>query len=64
MGKKQKIKWIQMACAWFAGCDKAATGFTPHPILGAVPTCDSCHKFATGEERQFPAETFKKVVPA
>ena len=39
------------ACAWFALCDRAATGTTPHPILGDVPTCDHCHRFATGETR-------------
>lgn len=39
-------------CQWFAGCFRAATGTTPHQILGEVPTCDRCHKFATGEVRQ------------
>jgi hypothetical protein len=34
-------------CRWFAGCKRAATGTTPHPVLGDVPTCDKCHKFAT-----------------
>jgi hypothetical protein len=29
-------------CEWFALCDRPATGTTPHPILGAVPTCDRC----------------------
>ena len=38
-------------CAWFAGCGRAATGTTPHPVLGDVPTCDRCHKFATGADR-------------
>lgn len=42
---------MQTYCEWFALCDRAATGTTPHPILGAVPTCDRCHEFATGEER-------------
>jgi hypothetical protein len=39
-------------CQWFAGCGRPATGTTPHPILPPVPTCDRCHKFATGKERQ------------
>jgi hypothetical protein len=29
-------------CEWFALCDRPATGFTPHPVLGSVPTCDRC----------------------
>ena len=29
-------------CMWFAACDNPATGTTPHPILGDVPTCDRC----------------------
>ena len=41
-------------CAWFAHCFELATGMTPHPILANVPTCDSCHKFATGEQRFHP----------
>jgi hypothetical protein len=38
-------------CAWFAYCENPATGVTPHPVLGDVPTCDRCHKFATGQDR-------------
>lgn len=34
-------------CGWFTFCFNLATGTTDHPILGAVPTCDSCHKFTT-----------------
>lgn len=34
-------------CGWFAGCENDATGETPHPILGNVPTCDSCAEWAT-----------------
>lgn len=34
-------------CEWFLHCNEPATGTTPHPILGDVPTCDRCHKFAT-----------------
>jgi hypothetical protein len=30
------------ACEWFALCANPATGTTPHPILGDVPTCDRC----------------------
>lgn len=33
-------------CEWFALCENPATGTTPHPILGAVPTCDRCAKRA------------------
>ena len=39
-------------CAWFARCTNEATGMTAHVILGAVPTCDRCHTFATGEDRR------------
>lgn len=38
-------------CEWFALCANEATGSTFHPILNDVPTCDRCHKFATGETR-------------
>jgi hypothetical protein len=34
-------------CQWFALCDRYATGTTPHPTLGEVPTCDRHHAFAT-----------------
>jgi hypothetical protein len=34
-------------CQWFAYCTNEATGTTPHPILGDVPTCDRCHRAAT-----------------
>lgn len=40
-----------VGCHWFARCDRNARGTTPHPVLGDLPTCDRCHKFATGEER-------------
>lgn len=40
------IKLIE-PCRWFAGCTNEATCTTPHPVLGDVPTCDRCHKFAT-----------------
>jgi len=33
-------------CQWFLRCGAPATGTTPHPILGAVPTCDRCAHFA------------------
>lgn len=39
--------WFVAPCAWFAGCTRQATGTTPHPVLGNVPTCDECHAFAT-----------------
>ena len=35
-------------CMWFLNCTRDATTTAPHPILGDVPTCDSCHEFATG----------------
>lgn len=34
-------------CDWFAGCERPATGYVPHPVLGNVSTCDKCHAFAT-----------------
>lgn len=34
-------------CEWFALCPNLATGTTPHPTLGDVPSCDRCHRFAT-----------------
>lgn len=40
-----------VGCHWFARCDRSATGMTPHSVMGDLPTCDRCHKFATGEER-------------
>lgn len=33
-------------CGWFATCENEATGTMPHPILGNVPTCDSCRQRA------------------
>lgn len=30
------------ACRYFALCDHDAVGTYPHPILGAVPTCQRC----------------------
>lgn len=38
-------------CQWFLRCDNAATGTTPHPVLGDVPTCDRCAAFATDNDR-------------
>jgi|HubBroStandDraft_6_1064221.scaffolds.fasta_scaffold27386_9 hypothetical protein len=38
-------------CQWFLRCQNAATGTTPHPVLGAVPTCDRCNAFAGGPPR-------------
>lgn len=38
-------------CRWFLKCRRPATGTTPHPVLGEVPTCDRCHRFATNKER-------------
>jgi hypothetical protein len=48
--KKSKSKPAPVpvqGCEWFALCPRPATGTTPHPVLGDVPTCDKCHKFAT-----------------
>lgn len=33
-------------CQWFLLCTNPATGTTPHPILGDVPTCARCDAFA------------------
>lgn len=36
-------------CEWFAGCQRPATGTTPHPAFPkGVPTCDRCAAFAKG----------------
>jgi len=43
---KKKISEAKQMCEWFARCKNPATGTTPHSILGKVPTCDRCHKFA------------------
>lgn len=47
-GDVDEVKVLQTVpvCGWFAGCDNPATGETPHPIIGAVPTCDACDAFA------------------
>lgn len=37
-----------VCCQWFVFCGVVATGLTPHPVLGQVPTCDRCHRFASG----------------
>lgn len=29
-----------VVCGWFAGCERLATGWTKHPVLGRVPTCE------------------------
>lgn len=34
-------------CQWFARCPYEATGYVFHPILGPVPTCDRCERFAS-----------------
>lgn len=33
-------------CRWFMRCQNTATSMTPHPILGEVPTCERCKRFA------------------
>jgi hypothetical protein len=35
-----------LVCEWFAGCDRPATGFVGHPVLGDVPVCEHCGAFA------------------
>lgn len=40
-----------ISCQWFACCPNVATGTLPHIALGDVPTCDSCHAFATDTVR-------------
>jgi hypothetical protein len=37
-------------CQWFLRCSQPATGTSPHPILGAVPTCARCAHFAAHGE--------------
>lgn len=35
--------WDQeVVCEWWAGCTNPATHYTPHPVLGQVPTCSTC----------------------
>ena len=46
--KRLKKKSKTQRCEWFLLCTNPATGSTPHPVLGKVPTCDRCHQFATG----------------
>ena len=29
-------------CEWFALCDREATRYRDHPVLGQVPICDQC----------------------
>lgn len=33
---------VAVICCQFALCENEATTQRPHPILGAVPTCDRC----------------------
>ena len=33
-------------CQWFLLCATPAIDTTPHPILGDVPVCHDCKKFA------------------
>lgn len=34
-------------CEWFALCDRPATTYVQHPVLGAVPCCQRCAERAT-----------------
>lgn len=36
-------------CKWFAGCTREAVTTVWHPVLGDVPVCAECDKFASGE---------------
>jgi hypothetical protein len=44
----------EVDCMWFVRCERPATGLTPHPALGDVPTCDRCAYFS--EHGEFPKE--------
>ena len=39
---RRKAASPEQLCAWYALCDKPATGTVAHPILGDVPICDRC----------------------
>jgi hypothetical protein len=46
---------VTRKCEWYALCDQSAAGTTPHPILGAVPICESCaakHGLTISKEEQ------------
>ncbi len=48
--KAAKTQWrnTEKACFWFAMCDREATCVVAHPILGDVPCCGRCARFAKG----------------
>lgn len=37
-----KLALAPTACEWFAMCGRPAAGVVAHPILGDVPTCQTC----------------------
>ena len=41
------VRGRRVPCRWFLRCQNPSTGYTPHPVLGQVPTCDRCARFAT-----------------
>lgn len=40
-------------CEWFLTCAREALSTVAHPILGDVPVCDSCLKFADPDPATF-----------
>ena len=41
-----------VACHWFAKCPNQATQLQAHPVLGPIPTCDSCHEFVEANSKR------------
>lgn len=55
MTRKERKEWRETGrkpegyCRWFALCEREAVTTVPHPVLGEVPCCEKCAKFARGE---------------